>query len=113
MATQQLKTDSLYYDRGRFAGNAYNGFVWIDSTMGIEIHATRGDYYDEQKKMYAYQNAFAIYKMDDDSLFIAGDTLYSQEHSATDSTKEFSVYHHALKFLCALCRECAIRCFTL
>jgi lipopolysaccharide export system protein LptA len=97
--TQLLKTDSLYYDRGRFAGNAYNGFVWIDSTMGIEIHATRGDYYDEQKKMYAYQNAFAIYKMDDDSLFIAGDTLYSQEHSATDSTKEFSVYHHTKIFM--------------
>lgn len=91
---QNLYADSLYYDRNISYGKAMNGFVWKDTAMGIEIHAVRGDYFDKQKTIYAFEKAFAIYKLDNDSLFLKGDTLFSQEKSETDSTKEFSAYHH-------------------
>ena len=91
---QILYADSLYYDRNIFYGKALNGFIWKDTTMGVEIHARRGDYFDKQKTLYAYEKAFAIYKLDNDSLFLKGDTLFSQEKSETDSTKTFAAYHH-------------------
>lgn len=92
---QRLNADSLYYDRNAGFGKAMHRFVWADSSMGIEIHGRRGDYFEESSKIVAFDKAFAIYKMQDDSLFLRGDTLLSQEHSATDTTKDFMAFHNA------------------
>lgn len=91
---QVLNSDSLYYDRKSKFGKAMNRFVWIDSSMAFELHGKRGDYYELGKRIYAFDHAFAIYKMDNDSLFLRGDTLFSKEHSETDTSKDFSAFHH-------------------
>lgn len=91
---QVLNSDSLYYDRRIKYGKAMNRFVWIDSSMAFELHGRRGDYYEVGKQIYAFDHAFAIYKMDNDSLFLRGDTLFSKEHSEIDTSKDFSAFHH-------------------
>lgn len=96
---QRLNADSLYYERNAGYGKAMQRFVWADTSMGIEIHGRRGDYFEENSKLIAFDQAFAIYKMQDDSLFLRGDTLLSQEHSATDTTKDFMAFHHAKFFM--------------
>lgn len=93
--SQYLNADSLFYDRNIGYGKAMNRFVWNDTAIGIEIHGRRCDYFEERSRIIAFDHAFAIYKMSDDSLFLRGDTLLSQEHSATDTTKDFMAFHHA------------------
>jgi lipopolysaccharide export system protein LptA len=98
-STQVLDADSLYYDRNKSYGKAMNGFIWRDTSMNVEIHAQRGDFFEERKRIYAYQKAFAIYNLDNDSLFISGDTLFSQEKSETDTTKVFQVFRNSKIFM--------------
>lgn len=104
--SQTLNSDSLYYDRNINFGKAMKRFVWSDTAMGMEIHGKRGDYFDERSRLIAFDQAFAIYKMNDDSLYLRGDTLFSQTHSETDTSKDFMAFHHAKFFMKNLQGKC-------
>lgn len=97
--SQVLNSDSLYYVRKEGYGRSYKNFHWRDTTMEVELFGRQGEYYDEQQKVKAYDKAFMIYKMDNDSLFVTGDTLRSQHVSITDTTRIFLVYHHMKMFM--------------
>jgi lipopolysaccharide export system protein LptA len=96
---QILHSDSLYYERNNGYGRSYKNFHWRDTTMDFELFGKQGDYYDEQQKVKAYDQAFMIYKMDKDSLFMRGDTLRSQHTSATDTTRIFLAYYHMKMYM--------------
>jgi lipopolysaccharide assembly outer membrane protein LptD (OstA) len=97
--SQILKTDSLYYDRGKGIGIAYRFFQWIDSTNETELIGNYGEYEESRQNMMATKNPLLIYKMKEDSLFVSADTLKSQTVSRTDTTRVFFAYHKVKMFM--------------
>ena len=74
--TQQIRSDSIHYDRSIGLAKAFNHVDMIDTSYNIIM---RGDFVElwEHKNMsYATDSAYAIHYDDDDSLYIHGDTLF-------------------------------------
>lgn len=74
--TQQIRSDSIHYDRSIGLAKAFNHVDMIDTSYNIIM---RGDFMElwEHKNMsYATDSAYAIHYDDDDSLYIHGDTLF-------------------------------------
>jgi lipopolysaccharide export system protein LptA len=93
--TQILTADSLFFDRDKNYGKAYWNFHWLDSTMDFELFGNKGEFYNQQERFKAWDNAFLISKMDRDSLYLSADTLYSHHTSASDTTRVFRAFYHA------------------
>jgi len=75
--TQRIKSDSMFYNRNIGLAKAYDRVDMIDTSYKVIL---RGDYvemWENKGFSYATDSAYAIYyDMDDDSLFIHGDTLF-------------------------------------
>lgn len=75
--TQRIKSDSIYYNHDIGLAKAYDHVDMIDTSYKVIL---RGDYvemWENKGFSYATDSAYAIYyDMDDDSLFIHGDTLF-------------------------------------
>ena len=74
--TQQIRSDSIHYDRSIGLAKAFNHVDMIDTSYNIIM---RGDFVElwEHKNMsYATDSAYAIHYDNDDSLYIHGDTLF-------------------------------------
>ena len=74
--TQQMWSDSIFYDRNRGLAKAYNQVDMIDTSYQVIM---RGDYMEmwENKGLsFATDSAYAISYDEDDSLYIHGDTLF-------------------------------------
>ena len=74
--TQQMRSDSIYYDRNRGVAQAYSQVDMIDTSYNIVM---RGDYVElwENKGLsFATDSAYAVYYDSGDSLYIHGDTLF-------------------------------------
>jgi lipopolysaccharide export system protein LptA len=97
--SQILKADSLYFERTIGYGQAYRHFQWKDTAMDFELQGKRGQYTEELSKVKAFEKAFMIYRMDNDSLFMSADTLRSQYISMTDTTRIFLAYHHMKMYM--------------
>lgn len=89
---QKLRGDSLVYDRKLQIGRAYRRVTLFD-TSGISF--LQGNYIEyQQKGSVALATGKPLYCriMNDDSLFIAADTMF---HKDVDSTSRFlNAYHH-------------------
>lgn len=96
---QRITGDSLYYERFRGYGKAIGPFVWVDSSMDVEIHGRLGEFIDSQQYIMATQHPLLIYKMDKDSLFLTADTLKSINQSASDTVRNFFAYHQVRMFM--------------
>ncbi|MFN8276087.1 MAG: OstA-like protein [Chitinophagales bacterium] len=96
---QVLYADSLFFDRKKNYGRAMVHFHWIDSTMDFELFGRDGEYFEKRDQMKAWNNAYLVYKMEKDSLFLTGDTLRTQTESETDSTRVFFAYHHMRMYM--------------
>ena len=73
--TQQLRSDSIQYDRNIGLAKAFGQVDMIDTSYKVVM---RGDYmelWEHRNFSYATDSAYAIY-YDKDSLFIHGDTLF-------------------------------------
>ena len=75
--TQRIKSDSMYYNRDIGLAKAYDRVDMIDTSYKVIM---RGDYvemWEHRGFSFATDSAFALYyDMDDDSLYIHGDTLF-------------------------------------
>ena len=93
---QKLTGDSLFYDRTAQVGRAYRNVRLIDTAQKSIIY---GGYIEfKQKKSEALITIKPIYAriVDNDTLFIAADTLY---HRDIDSVDNFlNAYHHVKIF---------------
>ncbi|MFN8310255.1 MAG: OstA-like protein [Chitinophagales bacterium] len=96
---QVLYADSLFYNRKLNFGQAFDHFHWIDSTMDFELFGENGEYLEHRDQMKAWNHAFLLYKMEKDTLFMAGDTLRTITESETDTTRVFFAYHHMKMFM--------------
>lgn len=96
---QTLFADSLFYDRGKGFGRAYDSFHWIDSSMDTELFGKYGEYSDARQYIMATQKPLLIYRMKDDSLFVVADTLKSMNRSETDTIRNFYAYHRVKMYM--------------
>jgi lipopolysaccharide export system protein LptA len=93
-AQQKLRGDSLTYDRNARIGRAFRNVVLTDTTQKSILY---GDYVEyKQLKSEALVTKKAIYArlVEDDTLFIAADTLY---HLDLDSVNNFLNAYHNVK----------------
>lgn len=89
---QKLRGDSLYYDRIAKRGRAYRNVTLVDTSQKSIIYGDYIEYKEEKSEALVTQKALYARIMDNDTLFIAGDTLY---HIDLDSTNNFlNAYHH-------------------
>jgi lipopolysaccharide export system protein LptA len=92
---KRMTGDSLFYDRKRGIGKAFNNIVMRDT---VNKNMLRGDYciyYELQQKAIATKRAEAVDYSQGDSLYLHADTLYMNTyHLNTDSMyKEIKGYH--------------------
>ncbi len=88
--TSTLKGDSLYYDRNRRIGKAFNNVEAIDSTQNALLTGNYGEYHELSEKALLTDSAQFIKIMKNDTLFMHADTLMSVKDSLfteTDSTR--------------------------
>ncbi len=74
--TQQMRSDSIRYDRSRGVAKAYSQVDMIDTSYKVVM---RGDYlemWENRGFSFATDSAYAVSYDDGDSLYIHGDTLF-------------------------------------
>ena len=74
--TQQMRADSIFYDRNKGLAQAFNQVDMIDTSYQVIM---RGDYvemWENKGFSYATDSAYAISYDGGDSLYIHGDTLF-------------------------------------
>ena len=75
--TQRIKSDSMFYNRNIGLAKAYDRVDMIDTSYKVILHGDYVEMWENKGFSYATDSAYAIYyDMDDDSLFIHGDTLF-------------------------------------
>jgi lipopolysaccharide export system protein LptA len=72
-----LKGDSLYYDRKKKTGKAYNNVFAIDSTQNAILKGNYGEYDEKTERSLLTKRAVFIQIQKNDSLFLHADTLLS------------------------------------
>lgn len=93
--SQTLKGDSLYYDRKRGIGRAYNNVEAIDSTQSALLLGNFGEYHEKTERTIMTNQAQFIQIQDKDSLYLHADTIMSIKDSLI--TKSDSSYFSIIK----------------
>jgi lipopolysaccharide export system protein LptA len=95
-AQQKLTGDSLVYDRIAKMGKAYRNIVLTDTSQKSIIYGDYVEYKQLKSEALVTKNAIYARILQQDTLFIAADTLY---HRDLDSTNNFlNAYHHVKIF---------------
>jgi len=75
---QQLKGDSLFYDRNRALGEAFENVALIDTTNSISIFGQYGRYLENEDLGMVTDSALMAQYFDNDTLYLHADTLTAQ-----------------------------------
>lgn len=87
--SQKIKGDSLYYDRNKKFGKAYNNVQIIDTSSKIILVGNYGYYYEQPEQAMLTDSAIFISYDNNDTLFLHADTLRS--NVIKDSIGEFKL----------------------
>ena len=74
---QQLLGDSMYYDRNKAIGEAFGNVVVKDTVNDFSIKGDYGKYFELINKSFVTGNALYQQFLENDTLHLHGDTLYS------------------------------------
>jgi len=103
--SQQLKGDSILYDRNTGTGEAYYHVFVIDTTQEIIVTGDYAKYDDRNKQSVVTGNTMLTQVFDSDSLFMHADTLYAT-FDTTGNTRNYFAYHHVKFFKTDLQGKC-------
>ncbi len=78
---QRLAADTIYYERDNGFGRATNNIVFQDTAQAILLFSDAAEYFEAQQTVHATKDPTVVNIIDNDSLFIAADTLRSIEDS--------------------------------
>ena len=78
---QTLLADSIYYDRETGLGKAYGNIVFSDTVQSIIQYSEEALYNEINNVITSTRGSVAGYVMEDDTLFIAGDTIRIEQDS--------------------------------
>ena len=87
-----LEGDSLYYDRNRGFGSANKNITVNDSTKNLLIKGEYAEYYEFNDSTFVTDRALAINVVQNDSLYIHGDTLMLTSVAGSDD-RLMRVFH--------------------
>ncbi len=82
--TQQLFTDSLYYDRNNGIAKTYKFFVFKDLENKVNMTGTKAVYREENKYLFAWQRPLLVNFEEKDSIYIKADTIVSFAQDSSD-----------------------------
>ena len=91
--TQQLWSDSIFYDRNKGLAQAYSQVDMIDTSYKVIM---RGDYvemWENKGFSFATDSAYAI-SYEDDSLYIHGDTLFMYFNKEKEEAEKLIARRH-------------------
>lgn len=95
-AQQKLTGDSLFYDRNAKIGRAFRNIRLIDTSQKSIIYGGFAEFKQLKSEALITKNPVYARIVDNDTLFIAADTLY---HRDLDSVNNFlNAYHHVKIF---------------
>jgi lipopolysaccharide export system protein LptA len=102
---QQLRGDSLLYDRKLGIGKAFNHVQIIDTAQKIIITGNIGTHYRSNQLSTVTGKALMMQRIDKDTLFMHGDTLQASFDSLKNERKLYA-YHHVKMFKSDLQASC-------
>jgi lipopolysaccharide export system protein LptA len=94
---QQVQADSIYYERDIEHGKAFSNIIATDTAENIEVHGNFMELFKDEDKFYVTDSALLIHVIDDDTLFMHADTLFS-EMDSTGEYRIFRAYYHTKIF---------------
>lgn len=84
--TQRMTADSMLYDRHRGFAKAMSSVMMIDTAYKVILHGEYTEVWEKIGYSFATDSAYVVYYDDDDSLFIASDTMFY--HFKTELNQE-------------------------
>jgi lipopolysaccharide export system protein LptA len=103
--TQQLYTDSLFYDRNNGVAKTYKQFLFKDLENKVNMQGTKAVYREENKYLFAWQRPLLINFDEKDSLFMKADTIISFAQDSSDK-RFFYGYRHVKMYKKDLQAKC-------
>ncbi len=104
-SVQTVIADKIDYDKKSSSGQADGNVFYRDSAQGISMLAGAAQFNNEYKIINAYKRPMMVFKQNNDSLFIAADSLYSaylKKDTArkinSDTIRFFRAYHNVKIF---------------
>ena len=104
-STQTIIADSIDYDKKSSTGIAKGNIFYQDSSNGISVLSGEAIFNKEKKNVKAYLFPLMVIQQDEDTLYMAADTLYSgtlpvdsAKDSKNDSLRFIAAYHHVRVF---------------
>jgi lipopolysaccharide export system protein LptA len=91
---QRLRGDSLVYDREKKIGKAFRNVSLVDTAKKSVIYGGYIEYREKQAEAFVTRQPVYVRIVDNDSLFIAADTLY---HRDIDTVNNFLSAFHNVK----------------
>jgi lipopolysaccharide export system protein LptA len=90
---QTLRADTLYSYESKGLSSAHGHIQYTDSDKGISFEGNKLYSSKKNKKSYLTNKAFISYKLKEDTLFIAADTLFLF-HDSLDEIEKVKGYHN-------------------
>ncbi len=106
---QKLEGDSVYYDRLKGLGKVFGNVAITDTTNKIIIGGDYGEYHENTDSSWVTGHAIMTQLVDNDSLFLHGDTLLAignQLNDTANKKKDIYAFHHVKLFKSDLQGSC-------
>ena len=108
---QQLKGDSLLYDKRNGIGEAFRNVSIIDTVQQVVISGDYGKFSEKTNISYVTGIVTLAKSFDNDSLFLHADTLFASSDTLRKS-KMYHAYHHVKIFKTDLQGKCDSLVYT-
>lgn len=96
--TYTLYADTILYDQGKDLGRAIGHVRVEQKDSSLTVYGKYGEFQSKTEASFVTDSAFAVQRMDDDTLYLFADTLNSYKDTVTDK-RYFEAYHQAHFFM--------------
>ncbi|MBC8047415.1 MAG: hypothetical protein H7Y00_11510 [Fimbriimonadaceae bacterium] len=101
---QFVTADSIYYNRETGIGKAYRNVVFRDTAQNVLQYSNFGIYNEIDETIISTNGAIAAYIIEDDTLYIGGDTIFVKEDSLKKKTmvvyNNVKIYKNDIQGIC-------------
>ena len=104
--TQQMWSDSIFYDRNRGLAKAYSQVDMIDTSYKVVMRGNYAELWENRGFSFATDSAYAISYDGGDSLYIHGDTLFMYFDKQEEEAKKLLARRHVRFFKSDLQGKC-------
>lgn len=90
-SAQHITADHITFNKNTGEGQAEGNFVYIDTAQGVTLFSEKSHFNRDTKTVLATGKPVMVFKQDNDSIFITGDSLYSGVKADTIFVKDSSI----------------------